>query len=74
MKNGSHLLTDMLWFLLVPPAGALAWLLMSGGLVRQLGTEDDPAVRGWTRSGFWIVLAALYAVGFAMLSYKYFFM
>jgi hypothetical protein len=31
-------------------------------------------VKGWTKSGFWILLIVLYAVGLAMLLYKHFFM
>jgi hypothetical protein len=45
---------------------------MSGGLAGSLGTSDSDAVRGWTKSGFWILLSLLYAVGVAFLVYKYF--
>lgn len=72
MRITSHLFSDLLWFLLVPPFGALSWLLLSGGLCRTLGTSDSKAVQGWTKSGFWILLAILYAVDFVGLIYKYF--
>jgi len=72
LKTSSHLLHDLLGVLLVPPIVTFVWLLMSGGLASSLGTSDSKAVQGWTRSGFWILLSLLYAVGFAFLIYKYF--
>ncbi len=47
---------------------------MSGGLASSLGTSDSEAVKGWTRSGFWILLSLLYAISLGGLIYKYFFM
>jgi hypothetical protein len=74
MSENSHILNDLLWVIFVPPIGTLAWLLFSRGWTGILGTTDNETVRGWTTSGFWIVLSLLYAVGFAFLIYKYFFM
>ena len=70
--TGTHLLHDLLGVLLIPPIITFVWLFMSGGLAGSLGTSDSDAVRGWTKSGFWILLSLLYAVGVAFLVYKYF--
>jgi len=45
---------------------------MSGGLATALGTRNSDAVKGWTKSGFWFLLGALYAACIAMFIYKYF--
>ena len=74
MRNNSHIFTDLLWVLLVPPIGTFAWLLFSRGWTGLLGTTDNETVRGWTKSGFWVVLSILYAVGIAFFIYKYFLM
>jgi hypothetical protein len=74
LRSNGPIFTDLLWVIFVPPIGTFAWLLFSRGWPGVLGTTDTETVRGWTRSGFWIVLSALYAVGFAFLIYKYFFM
>ena len=74
MKGTSSLSHDLLLFLIIPPAGTFAWLLLSRGWTNALGTSDSEAVKGWTKSGFWIVLISLYAVCLAMLLYKYFLM
>jgi len=63
---------DILGVLLIPPIITVLWLLLSGGLASELGTTESKAVRGWTRSGFWVLLSSLYAVGLAFLFYKYF--
>jgi hypothetical protein len=72
--HGSSLLHDLLWAIFVPPCGALAWLIASRGWTSSLGNTDDPAVSGWTQSGFRVVLILLYAIVLAMLIYKYFIM
>ena len=72
MITGTHLLHDLLGVLLIPPIITFVWLFMSGGLASSLGTSGSDAVRGWTKSGFWILLSLLYAVGVAFLVYKYF--
>ena len=74
MKHTSSLLHDLILFVLIPPIGTFAWLLFSRGWTGSLGTSDNTTVKGWTKSGFWIVLALLYIVCFAMMIYKYFFM
>ncbi len=45
---------------------------MSGGLATALGTSDSDTVKGWTKSGFWLLLGALYVVCIGMFIYKYF--
>jgi hypothetical protein len=72
MHSASTVLSDLLWVLLVPPAVTFVWLLFSRGLTGILGTSDNDAVRGWTQSGFWIVLSLSYVVSIAMFLYAYF--
>ena len=74
MKHTSSLLHDLVLFAVIPPIGTFAWLSFSRGWTGILGTSDNTAVKGWTRSGFWMVLVLLYLVCFAILIYKYFFM
>jgi hypothetical protein len=73
MKHTS-LAHDLLLFVVIPPIGTFAWWICSRGLTNAIGTTDDEAVKGWTASGVWIVLAVLSAICLAMLIYKYFFM
>ena len=72
MKTGQELISDLMWFVLVPPAGAFCWLLFSRGWTNLLGTTDSTVVRGWTKSGFWIVLIILYAMSIGLFVYAYF--
>ena len=72
--KGASLFHDLLLFMVIPPLGAFAWLLLSRGWTNALGTSDSEVVKGWTNSGFWKVLIALYAVCLAMLVYNYFLM
>ena len=74
LRNTNHLLTDLLWVILVPPIMTFAWLFLSKGWSGLMGTTDSEAVRGWTTSLFWVVLSSLYSIGFVLLVYKYFFM
>ena len=69
---GSGVLHDLFGVLLVPPCITFVWLLMSRGLTDTLGTCDSETVRGWTRSGFWLLLVLMYAVAVAIFIYKYF--
>jgi hypothetical protein len=64
--------SNLLMFLLVPPITSLVWLLLSRGLTDSEGTSDDDAVKGWTQSGFWIVLCLSYAGALAMFIYAFF--
>jgi len=66
------MISDLIWGLLIPPGITFVWFLMSRGLATALGTSDSSNVKGWTKSGFWLLLAALYVVCLAMFIYKYF--
>jgi hypothetical protein len=72
MKIHHHLLSDVMWVILVPPIITFAWLLFSRGLTNIFGTSDNKAVQGWTKSGFWIVLILSYVVSIGMFVYAYF--
>lgn len=71
MHSTSHLWSDLLWIVLVPPMSAFLWLLLSRGWTASFGTSDDDAVKGWTQSGFWIVLSVSYVIAIGMLLYAY---
>ena len=66
------MISDLIWTLLIPPGITFIWLLMSGGLATAFGTSNSESVKGWTKSGFWLLLGALYAVCISMFIYKYF--
>lgn len=72
MRIGHELISDLIWVLLVPPAVTFGWLILSRGWTNVLGTSDSTVVRGWTRSGFWIVLILSYAVCIGLFVYAYF--
>jgi hypothetical protein len=72
MHTPSTLPSDLLWVLLVPPIITFIWLFFSRGWTGLLGTSDSDAVKGWTTSGFWIVLSLSYAISIAMFLYAYF--
>ena len=68
----SKVVSDLLWVLLVPPIVTFVWLLLSRGWTGLLETSDNDTVKGWTKSGFWIVLSLSYAVCIALFIYAYF--
>ena len=57
--------------LIGPPILTGIWWLMSKGLQNNLGTNDDPAVAGWTRSIGRFLLIAAYVMGFGITIYGY---
>jgi len=71
MRDTSNLVSDVLWVVLGAPIISFVWLLLSRGWTNLLGTSQDDAVKGWTNSGFWIVLWLSFSVGIAMLLYVY---
>ena len=72
MNTGHELISDLIWVLLVPPAVTFGWLILSRGWTSVLGTSDSTVVRGWTKSGFWIVLILSYVVSIGLFVYAYF--
>jgi hypothetical protein len=63
---------QILYDIFLPPVGVAIWWLYSKGLANRLGTSDSPAVKGWTKSLMWIILAAAYAIMFSITIYGYF--
>lgn len=55
-----------------PPIITAFWLLFSRGWVGLLGTSGGTTVRGWIKSGTWILLIVLYIVAFSITAYGYF--
>jgi hypothetical protein len=72
LRSGQDLFSDLIWVLLVPLAVTLGWLLLSRGWAGLLGTTNSTAVKGWTKSGFWIVLGLSYAISIGLFVYAYF--
>jgi hypothetical protein len=54
-----------------PPIGTGIWWLMVRGLRSNLGTSDDVAVEGWTKSIGRFILIAAYAIFFGVTIYAY---
>ncbi len=70
MRPGAlPLYEQILYDIFIPPAGTIVCWLMCKGLAIQLGTSNSEVVRGWTRSGFWIVLCAAYTLMFSITIY-----
>jgi hypothetical protein len=70
MRHGALPLYEQILFdVLIPPAGTAVWWLMSRGWSSAMGTTDSHAVRGWTQSGFWILLCAAYILMFSITIY-----
>ena len=72
MSNGSQLLSDAIWVLLVPPVMTALWYLLARAWTGMLGTTDRPRVRGWMHSGLWIIMGGLYIIGIAFFVYAHF--
>lgn len=72
MTTSSRLVSDALWVLLVPPGMTAAWYVLSRGWTNMLATTNTPVVKGWMRSGTWILMVALYIVGIAFFIYAHF--
>lgn len=71
MTKGSGLLSDAVWVLLVPPVMTALWYLLARAWTGLLGTANRPRVRGWTRSGIWIIMGGLYVIGIAFFIYAH---
>ena len=70
MRVGAFL-DDLAWVVLVPPAITIAWWFFGRGWTNLLGTTGSERVKGWVRSGTWIILVTMYLISFALLAYKY---
>jgi hypothetical protein len=68
LPTGQQILIDLSG----PPIMTGLWLLFSRGWVGLMGTSESTTVRGWMKSGKWILLAALYAVAFSITAFGYF--
>lgn len=55
-----------------PPIMTALWLLFSRGWVGLMGTGESSTVRGWMKSGTWILLIVMYVVAFSITAYGYF--
>ncbi len=60
---------QVMYDIIIPPIGAAIWWLMSRGWTTALSTNDSEAVRGWTKSGFWMLLLAAYVLMFSITIY-----
>ena len=72
MIRTSGLVSDAIWVLLVPPIMTALWFLLCRVWTGMLGTTSRARVQRWMRSGLWIVMGGLYAIGLAFFIYAHF--
>lgn len=58
--------------LLGPPIMACLWYLVFRLWTGMLGTTDRPWVQRWRKTGFWVLMGAMYALGVALFIYAHF--
>jgi len=73
MRNGALPLSQQIVLdLICPPIITAVWLHLSRGWAGAMGTTEKSTVRGWIKSGKWILLIVLYVVAFSITAYGYF--
>ena len=72
MIDSSSFANDAIWVLLTPPIITGIWYLLSRTRTNILGTTNRPTVRGWMRSGTWIIMGLLYIIGVSFFVYAHF--
>ena len=71
MSRGSSFVSDLIWTICIPPMMASFWLLFGRAWTGLLGTTNRRRVQGWSKPGFWAILAILYVGCFGILIYAH---
>jgi len=66
------LTTDILWALLIPPAGTILWVLITKAWTLVLGKRANPEATGMIRDGWKYLLAILYIVTISLFIYQHY--